>query len=107
MLRRGRKPGLFGDALRLLKVSSFVHNNDPVSVHQAVGDETCCRRSNYDPLEVEVRGRFDFLYQLLLLAGKIVNYRTTDVTLRRLKPFGRLHFSGLLGIERLDQYLPP
>ena len=61
VLWRGWKSALFGDALRLLKVSSFVNNYDPVSVHQAISDKTRCRRCYYDVFEVEVRRGSDFL----------------------------------------------
>ena len=58
VLRVGWKFALFGDALRLLKVSSFMNDYDPVGVHQAISDESRCRRCYYDVLEVEVRGGF-------------------------------------------------
>ena len=107
VLRGGWKCALFGDALRLLKVSSFVNNYDPVSVHQAISDETRCRRCYYDVLEVEVRCGSNLFDYLFLLGRKIVNYRTTYITLRGLELFGRFHFASLRRIERFDEHLSP
>ena len=107
VLQGGWKSALFGDALRLLKVSSFVNNYDPVGVHQAIGDETRCRRCYYDVLEVEVRCCSNLFEYLFLLGCKIVNYRTTYITLRGLESFGRLHFASLRRIERFDEHLSP
>ena len=95
VLQVGWKSALCGDALRLLKVSSFMNNDDPVGVHQAIGNETRRRRCYYDSLEVEVRRGFDPLDYLFLLGRKIVNYRTTYVTLRGLELFRRLHLARL------------
>src|SRR5687767_12735445 len=107
VLLGGWKSALFGDALRLLKVSSFVNNYDPVGVHQAIGDETRCRRCYYDVLEVEVRCGFNLFDYLFLLVRKIINYRTTYITLRGLEFFGRFHLAGLRRIERFDEHLSP
>ena len=83
----GRKTARFDDALRLLKVSSLMHDYDPVGVHQAVGDWSGCRRGNYDALEVKVLSRLHFFHHLGLLSDKVVNYRTTYVTLSGFKSF--------------------
>lgn len=107
VLQGGWKSALFGDALRLLKVSSFVNNYDPVGVHQAIGDETRCRRCYYDVLEVEVRCGSNLFDYLFLLGRKIVNYRTTYITLRGLEFFGRFYFASLRRIERFDEHLSP
>ncbi len=107
VLQGGWKSALFVDALRLLKVSSFVNNYDPVGVHQAIGDETRCRRCYYDVLEVEVRSGFNLFDYLFLLGRKIVNYRTTYITLHGFEFFGRLHFASLRRIERFDEHLSP
>lgn len=107
VLQGGWKSALFGDALRLLKVSSFVNNYDPVGVHQAIGDETRCRRCYYDVLEVEVRCGFNLFDYLFLLGRKIVNYRTTYITLRGFKFFRRFDLASLRRIERFDEHLSP
>lgn len=105
MLRRDWESARFGDALRLLKVSSLMHDYDPVGVHQAVSDDGGGRRCNYEPLEIKVRGGSHFFHHLALLHGKVVNNPTTYVALRGLKSFRRFDLSRLRRIERFDQEL--
>ena len=72
----------------------IVDDDEAVRIHQAVNDYVRDRRGDDDFLQVEMFSGLHLIDELILLIDEVVDNRTTNIALRRLKTPGRLDLPG-------------